>query len=551
MPASSQPASALATPSASASPPKSSKATPRKTQNLIEEFSVLKTGLTESNTLIQTLKEDLTTARERTARLEAALEAQREEAKAREAELSSRLQSLETAPKSTSADPNSASESERITQLETAFASYQRETTGIIDSHKATVSALDQYTRSLEARLKTLELSAKPSAPPTSWEIGTPPPARTGKRDRQENGREEGDETVDESPSMQPNPTKRPRFDEVDQSASPSAFLEESLQHDLQEEQAPANLATPGTQQLKSPSKHIDVDSIIAGGSRSPIGAPQNASTINPAALSKSNVLSTSSSPSSRPIAPLRRSSSSSTPAKMIRTSALSFGQALSPSNASVGDFGVPMGSSTPVANRSQADQSMEQASPDVSFGTAFRPPVPGFSFSSPMVHHAFTTTDSKTGGPSTAHTETPPSPAFPVDANPRASGEYDDIGMASSSKDDSSPPPSPSKRTMYGTEMTTPLRHAFGVDSGRSRPAALSRPQFGGNMVSEGDEDMVLDDTSSVGVDSHFHPARDVFGGRNKTPPPSGAGRRSANASPTRYALDDPLSWGRRPPGI
>lgn len=562
---------------------------------------------------------------------------------ARDEAIASRVEALEAQPKpisaSTSArspEPGSEKTLEKINQIEEAFRAFQRETSGIIDSHKATVSALDQHTRLLEARLKKLELAVAPPpiGPNPPYEAGTPPAPRTGKRDQrnddepEEGGADKSATNGNGETSMQPSPAKRPRFDDIEQTTLASSLLEESLRNDLREEEMLANLVKgdvssadteaqsgPDTQQLRGTSapgsQSIDIDSISADGQTSgqahiTSANPSPQGTINPASFM------------GRPIAALRRSSSSKASAtpKNVRTSALSFGQALksndtSLSNSSMSpttsttafpplDFGTPFSASTPAVNRDQNQrQGPIPGSPDVSFGAGFQFPS-GFTFGGTMQPPALPlpSTSSSAVTPSTS---VPPSsekdknadegepdtrggsgagpnvlssPAFPIDNQPRYSTEFD-FGMGAGAETfDLSPPPSPSKRTNYGTEVTTPLRQAyfgdraavksrlFGDAEVRGREGERKRPVgfgLGAPTLDESDESMSLDETSSafvpvsapsLGAAHHG----DVFGGSANVRTgranisPSQPSVQLPNPSPTRYGLDNPLSWGTKP---
>ncbi|KAF8301326.1 hypothetical protein DL93DRAFT_2090820 [Clavulina sp. PMI_390] len=294
-------------------------------------------------------------------------------------------------------------------ELSETFKTFQRETTGVIDSYKANVAALDKYTRALEERLKKLETAATTSTNGSAsgrgkgggarskpvFAVGTPPAPRTGKRTQRDNeGRSasassgsaggDGDEgndgpEVDESPSLQPSPAKRPRVED-----SMATFAETSFGTD------------PGLSQFVGGSRigdeDVHLDNVPATG------------TIDPSALTTTSAANVS--PSlSRPIVPLRRSTASkesSTP-KLVRTSALSFGQALRPGSTSMTtggllfgggapfEFGSPNNASTPAIMRSAqlhlppADQSL-----DSSFAAAGFQFRPGFSFNAGDDDHSF-----------------------------------------------------------------------------------------------------------------------------------------------------------------
>ena len=540
-----------------------------------EEYAALKSGLAESYVSIEKLKNDLESERARANRLESGIDAERAATSARESALCSRVEALETrpppSPQASGPEPGPvSSEREKLANLETEFAAFKRETNGIIESHKATVSALDQHTRMLEARLNKLELAATPQVENPDHEIGTPPAPRIGKRDR--NGPDvEHEDATESTPSTQPNPSKRPRFDEVEEAASPSP-AEEPRQgdHDNGEEHDPAEAdaskddraptreqSHPDDIALGPGSETIDIDSIFvdAGASQD----TQTITTINPAELTKPSPRDASEGPAadtSRPIAPLRRSSSSkeSTAPKLVRTSALSFGQALKGSsfNPSFGpsapgpslSLGTPLSASTPAQNR---DHAQALLSPEISFGTApqFQP---GFNFgnippNSPFPAIPLSAPAPAAPKPSSGGASVLSSPAFPADTGLRTSGDYGDFGTRNTNSD-STPPPSPSKRTMYGTELTTPLRQAFGVEA-TSRHLATRTAATANSPVPEGGEDMSIDETTSGAVspiERRGSPG-DVFGANEVTTQQT-TGVPSDHGS-GRYGLENPLSWG------
>lgn len=531
-----------------------------------EEYAALKSGLAESHVAIETLKDDLDSERTRANRLENEIEAERAAAKTRESALRSRLEALETQPPSPQVlVPESASistELNKLAHLETEFAAFKRETNGIIESHQATVSALDQHTRTLEARLNKLELAAAPQVEKPGYEVGTPPAPRTGKRDR--NGVEpEGD--VESTPSTQPNPSKRPRFHEVEQTESPS--IETPRQDDFGQEHDPTDPSASADAHVStsdqphpdagSGGEAVDIESIFVDAGA--VGPSQNASqitTINPAELTKPSPQgageNSATSGASRPIASLRRSSGSkeSTTPKMVRTSALSFGQALkgppiNPSLSSFGSpapgpslgFGTPLSASTPALNR---DHAQALPSPEISFSVApqFQPIGPGFKFGNTFVNPPSSLSGSTSADvkPSVDGISIPSSPAFPADTGLRTSGDYDDFGTGNAHPD-STPPPSPSKRTMYGTELTTPLRQAFGVEARSMHLAALAGAPAD-NPVPEGDEDMSIDESTpgAAATTELQASAEDVFSDPVLSNPDS-----------NRYGLDNPMVWGPR----
>jgi hypothetical protein len=549
----------------------------------------LKSDLTESRVSIEKLKDDLDTERTRANRLESDIDVERAAARARELALRGRLEALETRPslppQVSSPEPNPVSPGlEKLAHLETEFAAFKRETNGIIESHKATVSALDQHTRMLEVRLNKLELVTAPQVPKPDYEIGTPPAPRTGKRDRDGPELETGEDAGESTPSAQPNPSKRPRFDEVERIASPST--EESRHGDFGEEHGPVDPAAsqdapaPTREQPdsgvapESGSETIDIDSIfVDAGALEPSQNAPYGTTVNPADLTKPSPQDTSgdltTSNASHPIASLRRSSSSkeSTTPKLVRTSALSFGQALkappfNPSASSFGSaalgpslgFGSPLSASTPAPSR---DHTHALLSPEASFGATshFQPTAPGFDFGHTFVNSPFGSMPSASvsgaAKPSGNGTSAPSSPAFPADTGPRTSRDYDEFGMGNTNSD-STPPPSPSKRTMYGTELTTPLRQTFGVEARSGHLAARAAARCD-SPVPEGNENMSIDETSS-GAAAMTEPRAspgDVFSGSEvaNVTTQGTAGSASSDTGSNRYGLDDPLSWGNPPP--
>lgn len=537
----------------------------------------MKSDITESRVSIEKLKDDLDTERTRANRLESEIDVERAAATARESTLRSRLEAIETRPapppQVLGPEPNSVSpELEKLTHLETEFEAFKRETNGIIESHKATVSALDQHTRILEARLNKLELATAPRAPKPNYEIGTPPAPHTGKRDRDGREVEAGEDEGELTPSTQPNPSKRPRFDEMERIASPSSTTEPQ-QGDSGEGQGPADPpASKDTQPPTSEQSHpgnasgsgsetIDLDSIFVD--TGAFGPSQNApygTTVNPADLTKPSPQDTSAdlTSTSHSIASLRRSSTSkeSTTPKLVRTSALSFGQALKappfPSAPTFGavlgpslGFGSPLSASTPAPSRDHA----RALSPEVSFGAVShsQPTAPGFDFGHTFVNPAFSPMPSPAAAKPTGNgTSLHSSPTFPADTGPRTSGDYDEFGTGNTNPD-STPPPSPSKRTMYGTELTTPLRQTFGVEA-RSRHLAARAAVPAEGPVSEGDEDMSIDEDTA---EPRASPG-DVFSGIEATTvtmQQDTVGSVPSDTGPNRYGLDNPLSWGDRPP--
>ncbi|KAF8301337.1 hypothetical protein DL93DRAFT_2173345 [Clavulina sp. PMI_390] len=295
-------------------------------------------------------------------------------------------------------------------ELNETFTKFQRETTGVIDLYKANVAALDNHTRALEERLKKLKTAA---TTPTNgsasgsrkgggarakpvFAVGTLPAPRTGKRAQRDDERRSGsagsgstgadgdhgddnDPEIDESPSLQPSPAKRHRVED-----SMATFAETSFGTD------------PGLSQFVGGSRigdeDVHLDNVRATG------------TIDPSALTTTSAANVS--PSlSRPIASLRRSTASkesSTP-KLVRTSALSFGQAFRPGSTSMTTGGLSFGggapfefcspnnASTPAIMRSAqlhlppADQSL-----DSSFAAAGFQFRPLFSFDAGDDDHSF-----------------------------------------------------------------------------------------------------------------------------------------------------------------
>ncbi|KAF8291747.1 hypothetical protein DL93DRAFT_2091996, partial [Clavulina sp. PMI_390] len=381
-----------------------------------EDYATLRADLMNSQSAITSLQAALEAERAKTSKLETQIVTGRARAtqlgedidKERQARVdehktfSDRLFSVEQANL----------QLKKYEELNETFKTFQRETTGVIDSYKANVAALDKYTRALEERLKKLETAATTptngsgsanggrksggTRPKPVFAVGTPPAPRTGKRAQRDDERRSGsagsgstgadgdrgddnDPEIDESPSLQPSPAKRPRVED-----SMATFAETSFGTD------------PGLSHFVGGSRigdeDVHLDNVRATG------------TIDPSALTTTSAANVS--PSlSRPIASLRRSTASkesSTP-KLVRTSALSFGQALRSGSTSMAagglsfgggapfEFGSPNNASTPAIMRSAqlhlqpADQSL-----DTSFAAAGFQFRPGFSFNAGEDDHPF-----------------------------------------------------------------------------------------------------------------------------------------------------------------
>ena len=464
------------------------------------------------------------------------LEVEREARKALEAEFSALKVSGEQAAATSSASANRPRDSVD-----------QRATAGALDSYKANVSALDTFVRTLDTRVKKLEMasttvesgSGSGPAPAPVGEIGTPPPQQIGKRHRDGDLKNAGDSSEFIPPSMEPSPAKRARLDE-----------DESV--DISRDAPSLNLAPPTP--AAAPSLQSKLKGLAPKSPAPATPATSSPSAINPSEATKPSTVS--STPLSRPRAPIprRSSSSASTSAKMIRTSAVSFGQGLVPTTPGAAEFGfgfTPFGSSTPASGApGSGSNQMGDVSIDTSI-TQFRPPSFSFggSFAPPK-------TSPKPFAPQIADAS---SPAFPIDAARRPSNDYEDDvfgGRPSSGTVDSPPPPSPSKRTMYGTELATPLRQELAAER-RARynpstkaPTALNAAHI--PQLREEDEDvemasasMLVDDTGTTSflesAKGSGFPSGPASGAT--TPPPPTA--QNANTSPSRYGLDNPLSWG------
>ena len=502
--------------------------------------------------------------------------------------------------------------------LREQLATTKRETEGVIESHKATVSALDTYARGLEIRLKTLEdqktSSTTSMGPP-------PPPLHLGKRDRVDPPK---DPEATDSPSGAPSPHKKTRYSVMSESSEEASQVDLSLINEILEEpslpdtdaraSSSHNSAQSGPQQLNNRPPfsslvpptlgHSSTSSMTTFSSLAP---PPNyrpaSSSSNPSSSSLTPPTSslyeppiaelpfplsprkgstdhvplpqvpeplTSKSPtksgsSTNPFSfsnttsgVIRKNNASgrhnpigrrngnlggnpSTPTKLVRTSAISFGQSLRGET-----LGTPLSTSTPVRDDSGKGIGINVTSPsvaDISFGGMQMPsPRPSSStFRLPL----FTFGDSLGLGVPSSSTDTnakddradPPSPAFPVDIDPRAPDPFGfdeaDPTNVGGTMLDSPPPPSPAKRTMYGTEIT-----ASSASNGLGKNDAIPIPSMSSRLSPAG-LSTVQEETES---------GFDMSGGRPGVQ--SGMGKGSSadpnpNLSPSKYGLDTPESWG------
>jgi hypothetical protein len=502
--------------------------------------------------------------------------------------------------------------------LREQLATTKRETDGLIESHKATVSALETYARGLEARLKKLE-DQNASAVSTTTSMGPPPPPlHLGKRDRIDPPKNA--EALD-SPSGVPSPSKKIRYSVMSESSEEASQVDLSLMNEILEKEPPSpdvdtRASSSDNSKLRGPQQLNNIppfSSLVPPTSNHPsTSAMSTFSSLVPPpnyrpASSSSNSLvppvsslfeppiaelpfplsprkgstdhvplpqvpesspsksSTRSGPSTNPFSfssttsgvirknnasgrhnPLGRRNAGqagnpSTPTKLVRTSAISFGQSLRGET-----LGTPLGASTPARDDYGKGVGINVTSPSVTDlsidGMQMPSPRPSSSvFRLP----SFTFGDSLGLGVPSSSTDThvkdnradPPSPAFPVDTDPRAPDPFGfdeaDGTNGSGMMLDSPPPPSPAKRTMYGTEITaSSASNGLGKNDGIPIPSLASR-------LSPAVLSTVREESES---------GFDLSGGRSGGQSVKGKGSGEApnpNLSPNKYGLDNPESWG------
>jgi hypothetical protein len=588
------------------------------------EYRSLLQSVETSQTIVETLQGDIDSERTRLDGLQRQLELAKAsmERESQEQQTSinatlTKLDALDGRFKSVVGAPEAAGLKAEIEVLRGQFSTTKRETDGLIESHKATVSALETYARGLEIRLKKLE-EQKASTTSTPVSMAPPPPLNLGKRDRID---PPNNAEVTDSPSGAPSPSKKTRYSVMTESSEEASQVDLSLMDELLAEppstdvdpptSSSSNSQNPDPQRLHnrppfsslvppasdrpSTSSMSTLSSLVPPPNyRPPSSFPKlQASSVPPTSMPYEPPLSElpfplsprkgsadhvplpllaepspSASPTKAgiPTSPFSFSSTTSgairknntsgrhnpigrrnvglsgnpsTPTKLVRTSAISFGQSLRTEA-----LGTPLSTSTPAHNDSGNRIGLNVTSPsaiDISFGGIQIPsPRPSSSiFRLP----SFTFGDSLGLGVPSSSTDTiakdnradPLSPAFPVDAGPRAPDPFGfdevDANNGSGMMLDSPPPPSPAKRTMYGTEITTSsASNGLGKNDEIPIPSLTSRLSPAGLST--------VQEVTESGLD--------LSGGRAGGPSASGSGiEPKSNPSPSKYGLDTPDSWG------
>ncbi|KAF8342318.1 uncharacterized protein EI90DRAFT_3150364 [Cantharellus anzutake] len=273
------------------------------------------------------------------------------------------------------------------------------------------------------------------------------------------------------------------------------------------------------------------------------------------------------------------KADSSVSPANVGNTGAVSFGYSV----------GSPSASSTPrstgeVSSRDDdgGNDSVTLSPPKMSsapsLGTLPMPRsnpfrAPSFEFAPQLINTAPSTSPTRASNP-TSTSNAPLSPAFSIDNAPRGYDEVGDFGFQEESymSLDSPPPPSPSKRTMYGTEIHPPITQSSSFGAGatgstggpfslfgsvaRTGTSSISAgnafrggslPPFGATGSSSSNGGLPRAPEPRIAelppVDEDGGPERENDAAFQQTETTGdGEMRRNPRAN---YGLDDPLTWG------